>query len=54
MRPTSTFRVPLCTTLAAVVMIVVMPACAGDPPDDQPADGEAAEGWAGGARRRGR
>ena len=50
MRPTCPFRRPLCTTLAAVVMIVVMPACAGDPPDDQPADGEApAEGVVGDA-----
>ena len=50
MRPTCPFRHPLCTTLAAVVMIVVMPACAGDPPDDQSAEGEAAaEGSAGDA-----
>jgi hypothetical protein len=50
MRPTCPFRRPLCTTLAAVVMIVVMPACAGDPPDDQPAEGAApAEGPAGDA-----
>ena len=34
MRPTCPFRRALCTTLAAVVMIVGMPACAGDPPDD--------------------
>jgi hypothetical protein len=50
MRPTCPFRRPLCTTLAAVVMIMGMPACAGDPPDDQPAEGDAAaEGPAGDA-----
>ena len=39
MRPTCPSRRPLCTTVAAVVMIMAMPACAGDPPDDQSADG---------------
>jgi len=38
-RPTCTARRPLCTTLAAVVMIVAMPACAGEPSDDRPTDG---------------
>ena len=39
MRPTCPSLRPLCTTVAAVVMIMAMPACAGDPSDDQPADG---------------
>ena len=38
MRPTCPSRRPLCTTVAAVVMMLAMPACAGDAPDDQPAD----------------
>jgi hypothetical protein len=50
MRPTCPFRRLLCATLPAVVMIVGMPACAGDPPDDQPPEaGAAVEGSAGDA-----
>jgi hypothetical protein len=46
MRLTSPFRRLPCTTLAGVVMIVGMPACAGDPSEDQPPDGAAGEGGA--------
>jgi hypothetical protein len=50
MRPTCPFPRLLCTTLPALVMIVSMPACAGDASDDQPPeDGAAAEDPAGDA-----
>ena len=39
MRPTCPSRRRLCTHLAAVVMMLAMPACAGDPSDHDPTDG---------------